>query len=138
MSQPMGFLARVRCRVCNKTVLTENPTVGFVDITGCKCCPEDHDHVAVSNGCPGAGHTVDTTPLDDGTFRVTPVEGAGHAGAPCPHEDPTFGCGVTPAGIECPGGHCGYGVEGCTVCPATHLAIDILSLGAPTSMTQGA
>jgi hypothetical protein len=31
---------------------------------------------------------------------------------------------VTPAGEDCPGGHCGTGVEGCTVCrPVIHFAV---------------
>ena len=75
------------------------------------CCQESHSHDAAANACPG-------------------IVAGGHPGAPCPDEgkrclvysgghsaardlDPEVR--VRRAG-KCPGGHCGPGVEGCTIC----------------------
>lgn len=83
--------------------------------TWCGCCPVDHHHGRQAASCPGNG-------------------GVGHPGEPCNQPNPR-NCPVilgqrTPPGEpgpdpddECPGGHCGVGVAGCTVCrPITHFA----------------
>jgi hypothetical protein len=69
----------------------------------CGCCKKDHHHGQAANACPG----VD----------------AGHPGAPCPAPDTCIT--LTPLGEACPGGHCGLGVDGCTVCRP--IAITLLS-----------
>lgn len=60
----------------------------------CACCTKPHHHGRAANACPGAGGS--------------------HAGAPCPAPDTCIA--VTPLGEDCPGEHCGLGVDGCTVC----------------------
>jgi len=83
-------------------------------VVSCKCCTQDHSHDQAAMACPG-------------------LAGA-HAGEPCPHPDPvlcpahissTSPHAETPAHLvldsvsaplECPGGHCGPDVKGCTVC----------------------
>jgi hypothetical protein len=70
----------------------------------CGCCLIDHHHGQAAAACSGN-------------------EGAGHPGAACPHPNPLACTRVTPHGEECPGGHCGIGVDGCTVCrPLIHFA----------------
>jgi hypothetical protein len=62
----------------------------------CGCCPQAHHHGQAANACPG-GH------------------------GPCPTPDH---CPVHNAPGPCPGGHCGLGVPGCTVCrPVTITAL---------------
>lgn len=71
----------------------------------CSCCPEDHDHGAAANACPG-NHENDACP-EPRTCRIW------RGGAPDvvhPQFDPATG--VPP----CPGGHCHKDVPGCTVC----------------------
>lgn len=106
--------------------------------TWCDCCTirgddgKPHHHGRAAESCPGNG-------------------GIGHPGEPCPHRNPkvcimvsrpvpagdegltaavtgngvaTAGGPVRPAGEDCPGGHCGVGVSGCTVCrPVMHMAV---------------
>ena len=75
------------------------------------CCQESHSHTEAANACPGII--------------------AGHPGAPCPDADKarclTYSGGYSAAPDlapearvrrlgKCPGGHCGFGVEGCTIC----------------------
>lgn len=59
----------------------------------CACCPVDHNHGDAANECARE-----------------------HAGVPCSHPDPLACTYLSPAGEQCPGGHCGLGVPGCTVC----------------------
>jgi hypothetical protein len=66
------------------------------------CCAEDHDHEATANACPGA-----------------------HDGQECPAG--TDCLVFTPAGEDCPGGHCHKDVDGCTVC---HPVIITAGMGA--------
>lgn len=115
MTSPIGFLARETCRQCGASALTENPDF-TVSVVKCNCCPEDHDHNAAAAACPGAN--------------------LNHADVPCNEDDPVHGCHVTPAGEDCPGGHCGLRIDGCTVCRPVH--IEILSLGAPVNNAMGA
>lgn len=68
----------------------------------CGCCTIDHHHGEAAAACPGN-------------------DGIGHPGEPCPQPNPASCTRVTPAGKDCPGGHCGVGVAGCTVCrPLIH------------------
>jgi hypothetical protein len=86
------------------------------------CCQLPHSHDANAMTCPGL------------------TGGIGHPGEPCPHPDPvtcpahvssTSPMAGTPAHLyvpegakralsreplACPGGHCGLGVKGCTIC----------------------
>ena len=72
----------------------------------CTCCTADHHHGLAAEACPGNN-------------------AIGHVGAPCSHQNPML-CSVIGTleqrkGEPCPGGHCGVGVEGCTVCrPVIH------------------
>ena len=77
------------------------------------CCAVQHNHGQAANACPGIG--------------------LNHHGAPCSHPNPLACLVVTPEGTECPGGHCGKGVDGCTVCRP--ITIMILDLGTPMSLT---
>jgi hypothetical protein len=53
----------VECKQCGATAMVRSDkTVHEVLI--CPCCPEQHDHAAVANACPGAN-------------------GVGHDGVPC-------------------------------------------------------
>lgn len=101
----------------------------------CRCCPENHDHAAAANACPG-GHddapcpeprdcrlwknaTVDARhPLYEGGH---PLLAPGHRkGDPVP---------------DCPGGHCHKDVPGCAICrPVTITVIP----GSTTIQTAGA
>lgn len=73
---------------------------------GAGCCAEAHSHDEAANACPAAG--------------------AGHPGAACPAAGAADCIAVTPPGAPCPGGHCGKGVPGCTVCrPITVTVLDI-------------
>jgi hypothetical protein len=86
----------VQCPGCGQTAETDScaDPDGAFDAdpgTDCRCCPEDHHHGMAAAACPQA------------------------------HEDAACGVGPdclvhTPAGEDCPGGHCGPGVDGCTVC----------------------
>lgn len=94
------MVLRVLCPGCRSEALTSNcaDPDGAFDAdpgTDCRCCPGDSH--------PGQSH--------------------GEAAQACPqgHEDAACGTGPdclvhTPAGEDCPGGHCGPGVDGCTVC----------------------
>lgn len=85
-------------------------------LPGRGCCGQDHHHGQAANACPGE-----------------------HDGAVCPH--PAGACGIwasaqalQPAAAQaadagCPGGHCGKGVPGCTVCRP--ITITVLDLGLP-------
>jgi hypothetical protein len=57
---------------------------------GSGCCQEPHNHAENAASCP-----------------------EGHDGQPCPEPEK---CQVFPGTEGCPGGHCGYGVSGCTSC----------------------
>jgi hypothetical protein len=63
-------------------------------LPGYGCCQEDHHHGEAANACPG-GHGECLTPAACATW---------HGGMGQPEDTP------------CPGGHCGMGVDGCTVC----------------------
>ena len=67
------------------------------------CCQDGHDHDAAANACPG-GHPEGSCPAPSSCKLWANVRSH--------HEDPD-GAGL-PA--SCPGGHCGAGVPGCTVC----------------------
>lgn len=82
----------------------------------CSCCPEDHDHGAAANACPG-NHESTACPEPPGGCRVWkgavadahhPLYEGGHPllpghqrGEPVPH---------------CPGGHCHKDIPDCGVC----------------------
>jgi len=65
------------------------------------CCKEDHDHGVAANACEG-GHTTCPTPASCALW----------ANVRSHYADPDAE-GVP---VSCPGGHCGLGVPGCTVC----------------------
>jgi hypothetical protein len=90
---PASVMYRVECKQCGMSVFSPD---GNTDALSCPCCPENHSHEGNANDCPGAGMN--------------------HVGVPCPESDPVYGCSVTPPGEECPGEHCGAGVDGCQVC----------------------
>lgn len=113
---------QVQCKTClAMTTVPDGVEPG--SLTWCRCCTADHDHGQAAAACPGNGE-------------------AGHPGAACPHPNPAV-CtvvsvpvgegadspppgapGVRAVGEPCPGGHCGPGVEGCTVCrPVMHFAV---------------
>lgn len=95
----------VQCRQCGMTAFAEcAPGCDQVDgahLAGCRmgdldalitcgCCPQDHDHAAAANNCPG-GHGA----CKSGGVKCTVV---------------------TPAGQKCPGGHCAFEDPDCSVC----------------------
>jgi hypothetical protein len=64
MAQVPVSAAVVECATCGRnTVLTDSAVNAHLALV-CKCCPDDHDHGAAANACPGAG-------------------GIGHNGTPC-------------------------------------------------------
>jgi len=88
-------LYRVTCKQCGANTLI---TGGDPDAAlSCTCCQQKHHHGVAANACPGAGFN--------------------HLDAVCSHPDGGQACNaVTELGQDCPGGHCGTGVDGCTVC----------------------
>lgn len=98
---------RVTCKQCSASTLI---TDGDPDVQlSCRCCPQDHHHGYAANACPGIN--------------------ANHEGVPCTHPDGGQACNVlTELGDDCPGGHCGLGVDGCTVCRPVN--IEFISGGA--------
>lgn len=143
MTSPIGFLARVTCNSCGATAMTDQPS-GFGAAVRCACCPEDHDHDVAANSCPWQGHAhVDADcPHQVGECPHWASVQAGHTGNhPLAHpgtgriaavrlytQDQPIPDGHTlVTEMACPGGHCGPGVDGCTVCrPVT---VTVLSLG---------
>jgi len=86
----------VQCKQCGKWTTTADGS-NLDAALSCNCCPENHDHAANANSCPGAN--------------------LNHPDASCPHPDGGIACNVvTQVGDDCPGGHCGVGIAGCTVC----------------------
>lgn len=95
---------QVQCQQCLAVTTIAEDTDPHA-VNWCRCCPLDHHHGQAAAACPGAG-------------------GAGHPGQPCPHPNPAVCTRLTPPGEPCPGGHCGPGVPGCTVCrPVVHFAV---------------
>lgn len=94
----------VQCKQCLETTsLPEGADPHAV--TWCNCCPVEHHHGQQAESCPGNN-------------------GVGHPGEPCNHDNPDICTMLTPPGVPCPGGHCGVGVGGCTVCrPIVHFAV---------------
>jgi hypothetical protein len=87
------------CNGCGRSVTITDDDIDLhmaVDATGCGCCTENHHHGQAASACPG--------------------KGGNHPGAECPHPDPVACTVLTPEGEECPGGHCGLGIPGCSVC----------------------
>jgi hypothetical protein len=101
----------VECQVCRTQAFIDpdaNPEAvadpdGFLACPpGSGCCQEDHHHGQAANSCPG-----------------------GHGACPAPDRCPAW-LGMQPhlensnqrdtSAGPCPGGHCGLGVAGCTVC----------------------
>lgn len=97
------IMKRIQCKQCfAEAQITPETDPHTVNI--CGCCTIDHHHGEAAAACPGNG-------------------GTGHPGEDCPHPNPDACTVVTPSGIPCPGGHCGIGVSGCTVCrPLVHFA----------------
>jgi hypothetical protein len=92
---------RVTCKGCGASVVTED---GNSDRLACTCCPESHSHETAANSCPEAAELIY----------------ARHGGAACTMGGPDC-VQLTPAGADCPGGHCAPGVPGCTVCRPCHI-----------------
>jgi hypothetical protein len=121
----------VQCLNCGEFALTGNHADPDSALgPGCRCCtivhdhgpdcPEDcaqvHDHAAAANACTGK-HEGRPCPHDP---ENCPVLGGGHT---APTGDPADPSGHMVRGT-CPGGHCGKGVDGCTVCrPLTITAL---------------
>ena len=91
-------MLHIQCNQCGKwTVAGPEAGADPASALECGCCTQAHNHDLAANACPGAG--------------------LNHQGAACSHPDGGWACNVvTPLGEDCPGGHCGLGVEGCTVC----------------------
>lgn len=125
-------MLQVTCKQCSSTVYVDctclpgtkpagghNPLCAMTDLGSnlqCHpdgdCCQEDHSHDQAANACPG-------------------IAAGGHPGEPCPAPNPDR-CLVYSGGYSaardlapeqrvrrtgtCPGGHCGFGVKGCTIC----------------------
>lgn len=99
-------MLRVQCNQCKATAYTDNGD-NPDDALSCSCCPADHSHGLSANTCGGAALS--------------------HPDAACSHPDPIACNVITPAGEDCPGGHCGLGVPGCMVCrPVTITAIALV------------
>lgn len=90
-------MLQVQCNQCGVKGFTDTGDDPDI-IVSCSCCPQDHHHGQAASACPGI------------------VSGEGHPDAACPHPDPTACTVASPEGVMCPGGHCGVGVDGCTVC----------------------
>jgi hypothetical protein len=93
---------QVQCKQC----LAMNDIPEGTDphtLTWCRCCTQGHHHGEAAASCPGN-------------------DGVGHPGEPCPQPNPAACTVMAPPDGEldadwtCPGGHCGVGVAGCTVC----------------------
>ena len=80
----------IQCNQCRAVATTDAGHSPDAAIK-CNCCPEDHDHAANANACQG-DHDACSTPENCGVFQGAMGDGS------------------------CPGGHCGLGVDGCTVC----------------------
>jgi hypothetical protein len=95
----------VECQGCRTSAYTEDgtdPDAALTCLPGSDCCPKDHHHGENASACPG-----------------------GHGPCPAPDRCPVW-AGLQPhvpgspvrdtSAGPCPGGHCGPGVPGCTVC----------------------
>jgi hypothetical protein len=104
LTTPPAVSFQVTCKTCGAFVLVPGDT-DFHRALVCDCCllgGRDHDHKASAQQCTGASDTPGPQ---------------GHEGVSCPYPLSGRYCeAVTPSGEECPGGHCGPGIEGCTVC----------------------
>jgi hypothetical protein len=105
MTTPLAITKRIQCAQClAATDIPADADPHSVDF--CGCC-DGSQHPGMTHGQYAASCTGD--------------EGAGHPGEPCSHQDPLACTRVSPPGEQCPGGHCGPGVAGCTVCrPLIH------------------
>jgi hypothetical protein len=94
----MALIAQ--CKNCQTVALITDPSDPHASLAcppGSDCCQEDHHHGDAANSCAG-----------------------GHGACPAPAACPVWGDQEG----DCPGGHCGLGVDGCTVCrPITILAL---------------
>ncbi len=100
-------MLRVQCNQCGKSAYTDN-VLDPDSALACDCCPQQHDHAAAANACIGAG--------------------VSHAGTPCPDSSPAACTVVTPEGEDCPGGHCGLGVDGCAVCRPVTITVYVAEM----------
>ena len=106
----------VQCKQCG--AWTTTPDVSDVGaLKMCGCCAEDHDHDETANACPSAN--------------------IGHQGVTCPEPDPVNQCHVTPAGEDCPGGHCHVSLPDCTVCRPVTITLMPGSVAVPAVITGG-
>lgn len=88
-------MLHIKCNQCGKwQVFPVEAGADPDSALECGCCTQPHHHGQAANACPGAG--------------------GNHTGAPCPEPDTCIA--LTPPGEDCPGEHCGLGVDGCTVC----------------------
>ena len=102
---------RVTCKQCGTSSIVETADSPQLAI-GCNCCTQAHDHDESANACEGASRAVLSSVTGEHDLSQQ------HPGAACSHPSENgTGCVVlTGAGEDCPGGHCGPGVLGCTVC----------------------
>lgn len=77
----------------------------------CRCCPQDHDHAAAANACPGGHGSCPDAGRDCRTWRGIIADALNPAVGPESH--PAFEGSEIP---DCPGGHCHKDIPDCTVC----------------------
>jgi hypothetical protein len=95
----------IECQGCHTSTYTEDvadPDAALVCPPGTSCCQQDHHHGQMASSCSG-GHGACPTPDSCPVWLGQQ-----------PHH-PGTNQRDTAAG-PCPGGHCGLGVAGCTVC----------------------
>jgi hypothetical protein len=130
----VGFLARVTCKQCGASALTENGHAMDAALS-CGCCTKRHDHAKAANACPGArwNHKGTPCPHPDGEcqhWESVRKAARAHVRASLPGL-PDFGHPRLATSYDheapCPGEHCGLGVKDCTACRP--VVVDILSPG---------
>jgi len=117
-------MLHIECPGCHTSAYSENnadPDAALVCPPGSGCCQEDHHHGQAASACPG-----------------------GHGACPSPDSCPVWE-GMQPhlpdgrqrdlSAGPCPGGHCGAGVPGCTVCRP--LRITVMPGSAKMSLAGG-
>lgn len=83
----------------------------------CGCCPEDHDHAAAANACPGGHDDAPCPDKKDCRVWKGAIAEAFHPDYSGDHPV-LMAMGHKPGDDvpDCPGGHCHKDVKDCTVC----------------------